>query len=268
MHVAGRTTFWVLSIVLVAVACSTSPTGRSQLTIFPSGEMNQMGITAFAQIREDTPTSSDAAKTRYVRCITNALLEQVEGRDRRLDWEVVLFDDDAVNAFALPGGKMGVYKGLLGVAENQHQLATVIGHEIGHVLAEHGNERMSTNFAAGAGLQVVQILAGEPTPQKQAMMGMLGLGAQFGVVLPFSRAQESEADMIGLDLMAKAGFDPRQSVNLWQNMSAASGGGGPPEFMSTHPASQTRIRNLQDRMPTAQNYYNEAQAAGRRPACG
>lgn len=235
--------------------------------LFPSAEMDKMGITAFEQIQEQTPATDDTKATRYVKCVTDAVLEQLRGRDSRLDWQVVVFRDDGVNAFALPGGKIGVNTGLLAVAENQHQLAAVIGHEIGHVLAEHGNERMSTAFATGAGLQVVQILSDQSDPQQQTIMGLLGLGAQVGIILPFGRTQESEADMIGLDLMARAGFNPEESISLWHNMAAASGNGGPPEFLSTHPSSDTRIGDLRQRMPRALRYYQEAGAQGRRPEC-
>ncbi|MCC5811731.1 MAG: M48 family metallopeptidase [Ectothiorhodospiraceae bacterium] len=253
--------------VLILAACSTSPTGRTQLTVFPSGEINRMGLAAYEEMQQQTPATRDQAKRDYVQCITDALIAELDRRERRMDWEMTVFEDDAVNAFALPGGKMGVYTGLLDVAENQHQLAAVIGHEIGHVLADHGNERMSTAFATTAGLQVVQVIGGEPSPQRDQVMGLLGLGAQFGIILPFSRTQEREADIIGLDLMAKAGFDPRESVKLWQNMSAASGE-QPPEFLSTHPSHNTRMRDLQDRMPRAMEYYENARREGKRPDCG
>ncbi len=254
-------------VAVTLAACSTSPTGRTQLTVFPSGEINRMGLAAYQEIQEQTPATRDQSKREYVQCITDALIAELDRRDRRMDWEITVFEDDAVNAFALPGGKMGVYTGLLDVAENQHQLAAVIGHEIGHVLADHGNERMSTAFATTAGLQVVQVISGEPSPQRNQAMALLGLGAQFGIILPFSRTQEREADIIGLDLMAKAGFDPRESVTLWQNMRAASGE-QPPEFLSTHPSHNTRMRDLQDRMPRAMEYYEAARRQGKRPACG
>lgn len=258
--------FVVVVLVAALVACSTSPTGRRQLTLFPSADMNRMGATAFEEIREQTPTEDNTEAVRYVECIADALLAQLGGREGRMNWEVVVFRDDAVNAFALPGGRIGVYTGLLDVAENQHQLAAVIGHEIGHVMAEHGNERMSTAFATNAGMQVVQILSDESSVRQQQALGLLGLGAQFGIILPFSRTQESEADEIGLELMARAGFDPRQSVDLWRNM-AAAGGNAPPEFLSTHPSSATRIRDLQQLMPRAVRRYQEAGAQGRRPEC-
>jgi predicted Zn-dependent protease len=179
-------------------------------------------------------------------------------------WEVQVFADDDANAFALPGGKIGVYTGLLKVARTQDQLAAVIGHEVAHVLSRHANERVSTAYTAEAALTAVGT-SGIVSPQ---LMGLMGLGAQVGVLLPFSRTQESEADILGLDLMARAGFDPRQSIALWQNMNASRKGGAPPEFMSTHPSDATRMSKLNARMPHAMSLYQAAQAGGRRPRCG
>lgn len=197
--------------------------------------------------------------------MANAITAQVPATVFNGQWEVVVFDDEQVNAFALPGGKIGVYTGLLNVAENQHQLAAVIGHEVGHVIAEHGNERMSQSTLINMGSQAVgQVLAANEVPQSGPIMAAIGLGVQVGVQLPFSRTHESEADVIGLQLMAKSGFDPRQSVNLWQNMDAASGGNRPMELLSTHPAPQTRIDNLQANMPNA---YADYQATAYRPNC-
>jgi predicted Zn-dependent protease len=180
------------------------------------------------------------------------------------DWEVRVFDDKTVNAFALPGGKIGVYKGLLGVAKTPDQLAAVMGHEVGHVLAHHGNERVSQSFAVSQTLALLeQWMAANNTAHREKAMGLLGLGSQVGVLLPFSRLHESEADEIGLQLMAKAGFDPRQSVKLWQNMSKA-GGKAPPEFLSTHPAHETRIERLQASMAAAMKHYRAVKS---KPVC-
>ena len=152
------------------------------------------------------------------------------------------------------------------MARSQDQLATVLGHEVAHVLAEHGNERVSTAFAAQTGVDLVAAISGSSTPEQQQLLGLLGLGAQVGVLLPFSRAQESEADSLGLDLMARAGFEPRESIQLWKNMSEA-GGGQPPEFLSTHPSHGSRIQSLEARMSGARALSEQARAQGRHPAC-
>lgn len=229
--------------------------------------MAQMGVAAFAKQKEETPASKDAVANAYVACVARSITAAVQGAYSNTKWEVVVFQSDAVNAFALPGGKIGVYTGLLKVAENQDQLAAVIGHEVAHVLASHSNERVSTAYATDTSVQLVSIAVGATTQSQQQLYGLLGMGAQVGVVLPFGRAQESEADLLGLDLMARAGFDPRQSVNLWQNM-ARAGGAASPEFLSTHPSNATRIQNLQGRLDVAMPLRDQARAAGRKPNCG
>lgn len=247
-------------------SCATSPTGRRQIIVLPDEQVSGMGITAFEELKTNTPQLKNPAAVDYVRCVAESIIREISGENTG-NWEIVVFDDPQVNAFALPGGRIGIYRGLLDVAENQDQLATVIGHEIAHVRARHANERVSTGMVAEGGLQLIQVLAGEPSPGKSRLMAALGLGTQVGVLLPFSRAQESEADLLGLQLMAQAGFDPRQSIPLWENMQRA-GGGRPPEFLSTHPAGDTRIRQLGERMPGAVETYQSARQAGRRPACG
>ncbi len=251
-----------LVAALAATACITSPMGRQQLVLFPESEMATMGAAAFDKLKTDLPTSRDAARQRYVRCVADAITAQLRPGEGARSWEVTVFEDASANAFALPGGKIGVHTGLLQVARDQHQLATVIGHEVAHVVARHSNERVSNQFAAQTGLQLAGSIAGG-SPQ---LMGLLGVGAQVGVLLPFDRAQESEADLLGLDLMARAGFDPRQSVPLWRNMEKA-GGGAPPEFLSTHPSAGRRIQELSQRIPRVLPVYESARAAGRRPAC-
>lgn len=249
--------------VAVAAACATSPTGRRQLQLFPESQMNEMGAAAFLQIQEQVPVDKSPVVNSYVQCVADALLATLP---EQRDWEVRVFNDGTANAFALPGGKIGVHTGLLAVAETPGQLAAVIGHEIGHVLAQHSNERVSTAFATNTGLQLLQILAGSGTQQQQTMLALLGLGAQVGIILPFSRTQEAEADVIGLQLMAKAGFDPREAIALWENMERAAQG-QPPEFLSTHPSHGSRIGNLQKEMPGAMKLYEQARAAGRAPRC-
>lgn len=247
-------------------ACATSPLGRRQLLLVGDGQMNQMGAQAYAQMKQKQTLSQNTQANNYVRCIANAITAELGGNQAGR-WEVNVFENPEPNAFALPGGKIGFNTGMLKIAQTQDQLASVMGHEVGHVLARHSAERMSTDTLIKTGAQAVQVLAGEPTPQKQQLMGLLGLGAQFGITLPFSRAHETEADLIGLQLMAKAGFDPRGSVQLWQNMAKASKG-APPEFMSTHPAHSTRINELSNNMASAIKLYQQAQAKGKKPSCG
>lgn len=257
-----RRIFLLIVVAVIVVGCAVSPTGRRQLMLFPDSEMDAMGAAAFAQIREEMPESDNTQVNAYVQCVADAVVAEL---DEDQAWDVVVFQEESANAFALPGGRIGVHTGLLDVAENQHQLATVIGHEIGHILAEHSNERVSTAFATESGLRLIEALAGESTTRNQQLMGLLGLGAQVGVLMPFSRVQESEADAIGLELMARAGFDPRESVLLWENM--AAGGEQPPEFLSTHPAPQSRIQELAGMLDEAMVYYREARAKGLDPQC-
>ena len=252
------------SLILVAAlasGCATSPTGRSQLVLLPESQMDKMGLQAFTNIKQKTPVDSNRTTNKYVQCVGKAITREVGG-----SWEIVVFRDDAANAFALPGRKIGVNTGLLKVAENQDQLATVIGHEVAHVLSQHSNERVSQQFAVDQGLGLVTALASPQSATGQTLMGLLGVGAQYGILLPYSRVQESEADILGLDLMAKAGFNPRESVNLWVNMGKA-GGGQPPEFLSTHPSDRTRISGLNAHMAVALNLQNKARQQGKRPAC-
>ena len=252
----------VVMLILTLGACATSPTGRTQLTLFSSEEIAEMGNLSYAQMREEMPVVEEGEEADYVRCVAEPMLALL---DDDADWQVTLFDRPEVNAFAVPGNNIGIFRGLLDVAETQHQLATVIGHEIAHVRADHGNERLSTQFATGAALELASAVAGG-TDRGQMVMAALGLGAQVGVVLPFSRAQETEADILGLELMADAGFDPRESTVLWENMAAAAAE-SPPEFLSTHPGTDTRIDELEANMDAAMERFRTARDAGRQPDC-
>lgn len=255
-------------VMLVLTACATSPEGRSQLKLLPDEQINAMGKQSFEQIKKDTPETKNQAMNTYVQCIADAIIPQLDQDNNPASWEVRVFADDQANAFALPGNKIGVYEGLFKYAVNQHQVAAVMGHELAHVLAEHGNERVSDQLAAQAGLTIAAVALGSSSTSdnnKALILAGLGLGVQYGVILPFSRTHESEADLIGLDLMAKSGFDPRESVKLWENMAKA--GGHAPEFLSTHPSSTTRIKDLNARMPRALDAYNKAQAKNRKPNC-
>ncbi|MAA74968.1 MAG: peptidase [Salinisphaeraceae bacterium] len=256
-----------LLIVITLVACATSPTGRRQLALFSEAELAQMGDASYEEIKANTPIETNNRINNYVKCVANEIVRPVGGA-----WDVTVFAEDQANAFALPGNNIGVYTGLLDVANNQDQLAAVIGHEVAHVIANHGNERVSTQAATQNAVGLVGAIAGAAAGDTsggtgQLAMAALGLGAQVGVLLPFSRAQESEADIVGLRYMAQAGFAPRQSVNLWQNMQASGSGGGP-QFLSTHPAPGNRIQQLQANMQGPLQAYQQAKAAGKRPNCG
>ncbi|MBZ9559552.1 MULTISPECIES: M48 family metallopeptidase [unclassified Modicisalibacter] len=252
----------IVALALTLGACSQTPTGRSQLTLFSNEEIDRMGDQSFTQYQQELPTVGGQTAD-YVQCVANAITAQVDNGE---NWEVKVFKDDSANAFALPGGHIGVNTGILKVAKNQDQLATVLGHEVSHVLAHHANERVSTQAATQTGLSVLQSAAGLDSQGGQQVMGLLGMGAKYGVLMPFSRKQESEADNLGLDLMARAGFDPRESIELWQNMSAASQG-QPPAWMSTHPSHGQRIDGLDAQMNQALELYQQARAAGRTPNC-
>ncbi|MDR5865246.1 M48 family metallopeptidase [Halomonas koreensis] len=250
---------------LALAACTTSPTGRSQLALMSDDQLDRMGAQAFAEYQQERPTVG-GAPYRLARCVTDAIVATLPPGARDGNWQVRVFDDDSANAFALPGGYVGVHTGLMEIAETPDQLAAVIGHEIGHVLARHANERASTQTATQLGLSVVSSAAGLEGPGGEQVMAALGMGAQYGILLPFSRRHESEADVLGLRLMADAGFDPRASVALWRNMSRA-GGGQPPEWMSTHPSHGSRIAGLEAELPRVLPRYEQARRAGRTPSC-
>lgn len=260
----------LLIIVMLMAACATSPTGRNQLILVGDEQMQEMGISAFKQIKSDKKVSHNRQQQAYVTCVAEHIIDALPEQWSNRSWEVVVFDDDTANAFALPGGKIGVHTGLLDIAETPSQLAAVIGHEIAHVLARHGAERVSLQVAAQTGLQVADIMARqhmEGTTEQQILMAGLGIGTQVGVLLPFSRAHESEADQYGLNLMARAGFNPAESIQLWKNMDQASKGQRPPEFLSTHPEPENRIVALQKYLPAAQKLQRQAIQNGRQPIC-
>ncbi len=251
-----------LVYVLALGACATSPTGRSQFIVMPDAQINQMGLQAFDNLKTQKPISQNQRYIQFADCVTQALTNEVGG-----NWEIVVFQDDTLNAFALPGNKIGVHSGLIRLVDNQDQLAAVIGHEIGHVIARHSNERLSQKTAVNQGVALIQAISAPQTALGQTAIGLLGIGAQYGILLPYSRSQESEADIIGLDLMAKAGFDPRQSITLWQKMSTANNGRQPAEFLSTHPSNSSRIENLNNRIPQVMSVRQQALAIGKQPRC-
>jgi predicted Zn-dependent protease len=241
-------------------------TGRSQLNLIPAGEMLSMSFSQYDQFLKENKLSTDAEGTARVKRVGTRIEGAVEsyfranGMASRLNgyaWEFNLIDSKEVNAWCMPGGKVVVYSGILPVCQDEAGLAVVMGHEIAHAVAEHGNERMSQGLLAQLGSTALSVaLKDQPEATQNLWMTAFGAGAQLGVLLPFSRTQESEADHLGLIFMAMAGYDPSTAVSFWQRMSA-EGGAAPPEFLSTHPADATRIRDIEANMPEAMRYYKK-----------
>lgn len=258
-----------LLVAGLIASCATSPLGRKQLILLPDNQMNSLGSQSFQELKARTPIEHDPKINAYVQCVAQGIIRAMNanGRGTSGSWEVIVFRDSTPNAFALPGGKIGVHTGMLSTAKSPDQLAAVLGHEVGHVIARHGNERVSQGQVAAIVMGVSQVVLKDmKQEEKTLIIAGLGAGVQYGALLPFSRSHESEADLIGLDLMAKAGFNPEESIELWKNMSA-SAGGTPPEWMSTHPSNSTRIANLGSRIPSVLPAYQEAVSARGRPNC-
>ncbi len=229
-------------------------------------EMGKLGTQAFEDMKKKVPIENEPRVNAYIRCIANSIIAVTQDPTGVKAWEIVVFRDNTANAFALPGGKIGVHTGLLPIANNRDMVATVIGHEVGHVIKRHGAQRMVQSGLLEKGLGVLGEAVLGQNANKDTIMGVLGTGAAYGVLMPFSRSHETEADGVGLQLMADAGFDPSQSVLLWKQMSMA-GGKKPPEIMSTHPSDENRIKNLSSKMNDAATRAAAARAQGRNPAC-
>ena len=242
-------------VMLVLSACAQAPeTGRSQLILVSDDQMNQAGAQAYRQVLRKQGVSSDRALQQRVATV-GSRIARVSGIENAR-WEFVVIEDSTPNAFALPGGKVAVNSGMFKVVQNDDQLATVLGHEIGHVAARHGAERASPQMVQQGGLQALGLATGDPM-----LVQLAAAAITVGLTLPYSRTQESEADEIGLMYMARAGYDPRQAIVFWQNMEKAGGGGGI-GFLSTHPSDQTRIQRLQALMPKAMAAYRAAGGSG------
>jgi predicted Zn-dependent protease len=259
--------------LLQSTGCVTNPyTKRWQLLMVPQSYEASLGAQAYQDVLSDpkvkiSQNQSEVAPVQRVaaRIIEAAKKSKYAEEAKQFKWEVsVIKDDRTQNAFALPGGKIAVYTGIFPIAENESGLAAIIGHEVVHALARHGSERMSQGMLAQIGLVGASIAMqseGFSPTTSQAAMSALGVGTQVGVLLPFSRAHESEADYIGLLLAADAGYDPHEAVHVWERMQQSSGGNQPHEFLSTHPGHETRIKRLTEHMPEALALYNQTNKA-------
>jgi len=237
------------------MACTTVPiTGRKELNLVGDGTMNQLGQQTYAQELAKAKPSSDQAANAMVQRVAKRIADAAEANFHPgYQWQATLLDDPkTVNAWCLPGGKIAVYSGILPITQDESGLAVVLAHETAHALAHHGAERLSRTQLMQLGETGILAAVGAAKPQAvQAVGAALGLGAQVGVELPFSRQQESEADHIGLVLMAKAGYDPSRAVDFWQRMVAYSKGKEPPAFLSDHPSSSDRVAAIQRELPEA-----------------
>jgi predicted Zn-dependent protease len=253
---ALRTTLAVLLAAAFALSCSTVPvTGRQSFNIVPDSQADALGADSYRQVLAASKVvSSGPDRERVLRVGQRiAAVSDAPG----FAWEFNLLDEPkTVNAFCLPGGKVAVYSGILPVTQDDTGLAVVVAHEIAHAIARHGSERMTDQLALQIGQLGLTELLGRKSPQTQSLvLAAFGAGAQVGILLPFSRAQESEADHIGLVYMARAGYDPREAPKFWERMAAQSTGGRPPEFLSTHPAPEARIRQIEALIPEAMKEY-------------
>ncbi len=256
-----------------ATACATAPlTGRRQLILMPAAEINQMSFQAYNEMlsqqrvvtgtKESQTVKDVGARIQYA---VETYLKQVNKSDiiEGFRWEYNLVQDPTANASCMPGGKVIFHTGIMPICQTPTGVAVVMGHEIAHAVASHGNERMSQSMAAQGVLSLgAAFMNQNPTLGKQLIMQAAGLGTQVGL-LKFSRDQESEADQLGIIFMAMAGYNPNESVAFWQRMAAEAGGQAPPEFLSTHPSSTTRIRNLKKWIPEAMKYYNASPYKGK-----
>ncbi len=249
------------------MGCSTVPlTGRKQLNMIPDSQMNSMGLTSYKQFLTENKVSTDKANVDMVKRVGRKISVAVEtfmaqkglsSQIKGFAWEFNLVEDNTPNAWCMPGGKVVFYTGILPYTLNEEGIAVVMGHEIAHAIAKHGSERMSQQLGLEVGATALSLALSQKPQETQAMyMAAFGLGAQYGIMLPYSRSHETEADKMGLVFMAMAGYNPEAAVSFWQRM-AKSGGQKPPEFMSTHPADQTRINALQAYMPEAKKYYTK-----------
>jgi predicted Zn-dependent protease len=271
---AGSKIFSLAGLLLVLAGCTQVPiTGRSQLNFVPDSVINSMSLQQYSQYISSNKLSTDAAAAAMVKRVGARIVKAVDEYCQQTStsnpfagyqWDFNLVVDPNVNAFAMPGGKVVVNTGILPVTQNEVGLAVVLGHEIAHVFAKHGGERMTQGLLVQfGGMALSEALKKQPAATQQLFNTSYGLGTQVGVILPFSRTQESEADHLGLIFMAMAGYDPHEAVVFWQRMAAASKGQSkPPEFLSTHPADETRIKNLEKLVPEAMEYYHPAATQG------
>ena len=258
--------YFIIIAAVILQYCATVPvTGRKQLNIIPGSTMLSMSLQQYDEVIKSSKLSRNQQQTQMVKRVGARIQKAVEQYFtqqnmssvlRNYAWEFNLVDSEEENAWCMPGGKVVVYSGILPITQDETGLAVVMGHEIAHAIAGHGNERMSQGMLTElGGMALSMALEQKPEQTKQLWMTAFGAGAQYGLLLPYSRLQENEADHLGLIFMAMAGYDPGKAIGFWQRMALKKGGQSPPEFMSTHPSDQTRINKIQALIPEAMKYY-------------
>ena len=266
----------LLFVCLSQSGCQKVPiTGRTQMNLIAPGKMKKTSLKQYDRFLAQNKVVTGTKRSRQLKTVGHDIAKAVEAylknngyknRIKNYNWEFNLIDKDMVNAWAMPGGKIAFYQGIMDVCRNKNGIAVVMGHEIAHAIARHGNERMSQMMAAKLGGQALSIaLHQKPAVTRNLVLQAYGMGAQVGMMLPFSRKHESEADHMGLIFMAMAGYNPREAVDFWQRMKASSDKEKPPPFLSTHPPTHSRIKDLRSHMDEALKYYrkhrNKAQSA-------
>jgi predicted Zn-dependent protease len=259
----------ILLSLAIAIGCSKVPvTGRKQLDIVPNSQVLALAKTEYNEFLKTNKVVNNTSQAQEVERVGWNIAKTVEAYLKKekqtkllegYNWQFNLVEDQQANAWCMPGGKVVVFTGILPITQSDGGLATVMGHEIAHAVARHGNERMSQGLTAQlGGLALDAALSSKPNETRNLFMAAYGVGTNVGILLPYSRLQESEADRIGLIFMSMAGYDPREAINFWERMEKASQGGEPPEFLSTHPSHKTRIEELKKQLPEALRYYNQA----------
>ncbi|MEM9398795.1 MAG: M48 family metallopeptidase [Verrucomicrobiota bacterium] len=253
-------TYSIFTLALVAGGCvQLQESGQTVFLITSPAQEAQMGAQAFADIKKKKRMTKNTSVNAQVQRVANRLRKVV--RVPNSQWEVVVFEDKTPNAFALPGGKIGIYTGILPITKNDAGLAAVIGHELAHITLRHGGQRLSQQMALAGGITFAQLAMKDTASRtKRLALAALGAGAVYGISLPYSRSHEYEADRFGMNYMAKAGYNPAEAIELWKRMQAYSrkNGGKPPEFMSTHPSDANRIQRLQMYLPEANRLYKQS----------
>ncbi len=259
----------IIAIILSLLACSKVPiSGRRQVNLLPESQMLSMSLVQYKSfLNENPPMADNIAATKQVKRVGNRIAIAVEkymkengfsNRVKNYKWEFNLVNKNIINAWCMPGGKVVVYKGIMPLTQSDEGLAVVMGHEIAHAIARHGNERMSQGLIAAAGVASLAVaLRNKPSETKSLFLGAFGVASGVGI-LAFGRNQESEADKMGMVFMAMAGYQPKAAIPFWNRMKDAGGNAGVPEFLSTHPSNDTRIKRITDWLPVAESYFQKA----------